>query len=87
MISFDQFSNIVLSEASERRCCFVNGQSYHADTPLGLYVVKGDSLVLMGEVSDHVSSKEVTLEELEELVEKNESEEQLEWDFDRDLIS
>lgn len=81
---------MILEDTSERKMCSVNGQDYHADTPLGLYVVKGDSLVLMGEIDDGISmtSKEVSIEELEERREQAEQEQlDLEWDFDQDLIS
>ena len=73
--------------------CLHKGQHYHANQPLGLYIVRGDSLVLMGEISDAIqaSSKEVTVEELEELCQEQQAgdndEQELEWDFDNDLIA
>lgn len=88
--SFDQFSNMILDETSERKMCVCNGQHYHANQPLGLYIVRGDSLVLMGEISDAIqtTSKEVTVEELEELAcQQDDNEQELEWDFDNDLIA
>jgi len=42
--SFDQFSNIVLEETVER----VVVDNQYADVPLGLYVVRGENVVLMG---------------------------------------
>jgi len=67
--------------------CMAGGQQYHADVPLGLYVVRGDSIVLMGELNENVqTSTEITMEELEERLEQAEKEE-LEWDFDTDLVA
>lgn len=43
--SFDQYSNIVLSNTSERK---VLGSSYY-DEPLGLYVIRGENVVLLGD--------------------------------------
>ena len=44
--SFDQFANLVLEEAAER---IVVGREY-ADVPLGMYLLRGENLVLMGEL-------------------------------------
>ena len=44
--SIDQFSNIVLEGAHER----VTASSVYADKHLGLYVVRGENLVLLGRV-------------------------------------
>lgn len=41
--SFDQFSNIVLSDAVER----IIVESQYGDVPLGLYIVRGENVVLM----------------------------------------
>ena len=46
MGSFDQFSNIVLEHAEER---VVVGKRF-ADVPLGLYVIRGENLVLLGQI-------------------------------------
>jgi small nuclear ribonucleoprotein (snRNP)-like protein len=71
--SFDQFSNMVMEDTSERRVLNVkvggggNGSNggkggkgvasticYYTDIQLGLYLVRGDSMVLLGEVEiDH----------------------------------
>ncbi len=63
--SFDQFSNMVMENTSERRVLNVkvknedNGDEkiseakticYYTDIQLGLYLVRGDSMVLLGEV-------------------------------------
>jgi U6 snRNA-associated Sm-like protein LSm1 len=45
--SFDQFSNIVLEDTVER---VVVDRAY-ADLPLGLYLVRGENVVLMGELA------------------------------------
>jgi len=63
--TFDQFSNLVLEGTSERRLwkdttttttTSTTGVTYFTDVPLGLYVVKGDSIVLLGEVPDDFST-------------------------------
>ncbi|KAF8073045.1 LSM1A [Scenedesmus sp. PABB004] len=44
--SFDQFANLVLEHAVER--IIVGG--LYADVPLGLYLLRGENLVLLGQV-------------------------------------
>lgn len=44
--SFDQFANAVLEGASER---IIVGDLY-CDIPLGLYVIRGENVVLIGEL-------------------------------------
>lgn len=46
--SFDQFANLVLDTAIER---IVVGSLY-AEVPLGLYVVRGENVVLLGEIDE-----------------------------------
>lgn len=46
--SFDQFANLVLEAAVER---IVVGNEY-GEIPLGLYVVRGENVVLLGEIDD-----------------------------------
>jgi len=71
--SFDQYSNIVLDNVSERR--FHNqgknrnsddkGENnnnnkqitYFTDVPLGMYIVRGDSIVLLGQVGSEKEEK------------------------------
>mmetsp|Transcript_70053 Transcript_70053/g.169384 ORF Transcript_70053/g.169384 Transcript_70053/m.169384 type:complete len:130 (-) Transcript_70053:46-435(-) len=62
MRSFDQFSNIVLEHAEER---VVVGKRF-ADVPLGLYVIRGENLVLLGQIDD--AKEEVTVSTLLERV-------------------
>ena len=54
MRSFDQFSNIVLEHAEER---VVVGKRF-ADVPLGLYVIRGDAVVLLGEVAPELEASD-----------------------------
>ena len=85
--SFDQFSNMVLEEASERKVHRgSDGVTYFTDVPLGVYVVRGDSMVLLGQASSDEGMKEVDLEEFEDIIEKRPTD-QLEWDFDKDLLA
>lgn len=44
--SFDQFANLVLSDSKER---IIVGEQY-AEIPLGLHVVRGENVVLLGEL-------------------------------------
>ncbi|GBF97769.1 hypothetical protein Rsub_10194 [Raphidocelis subcapitata] len=44
--SFDQFANLVLEEAVER---IIVGARY-SDVPLGMYLLRGENLVLMGQL-------------------------------------
>ncbi|GMP36980.1 hypothetical protein CsSME_00008896 [Camellia sinensis var. sinensis] len=44
--SFDQFANVVLEGACER---VIVGDLY-SDIPLGLYVIRGENVVLIGEL-------------------------------------
>lgn len=44
--SFDQFGNMVLEGTFERH--YIDNK--YADIPLGLYIVRGDHVVLLGEV-------------------------------------
>ena len=83
--SFDQFSNMVLEEASERKIHRdQDGVTYFADIPLGVYIVRGDSIVILGQVTADQGMKQVELDELEARM-KNAKSEPLEWDFDKDL--
>ncbi|EOD07015.1 hypothetical protein EMIHUDRAFT_440765 [Emiliania huxleyi CCMP1516] len=46
--TFDQFSNVVLEHALER---VIVGKRF-ADVPLGLYVIRGENVVLLGQIDD-----------------------------------
>ena len=46
--SFDQFSNIVLEQCVER----VVVEAVYADVPLGTYVVRGENVVILGDLAD-----------------------------------
>ena len=54
--SFDQFSNLVLEDTSERR--FLKTRNMYAEERLGLFIVKGDNVVMMGEVNDNDENDE-----------------------------
>lgn len=51
MAGFDQKSNVVLSDSKERVYSMDEGVE---EIPLGLYLVKGDMIVLIGEIDDAV---------------------------------
>lgn len=78
--SLDQFSNLVLEDTYERH---IAGTKY-ADIYLGLYIVRGDSLVMLGEVADDNTNSnmtEVEMSEIQELREKMPASEKVQWDF------
>lgn len=59
---------------------------FFSDVPLGVYVVRGDSMVLLGQVAPDDGMKQVEPEELEEMIKKS-GKEELSWDFDADLLA
>jgi len=112
--SFDQFGNMVLEDTSERRILVIKKSSdeddkesticYQTDIQLGLYVLRGDVVVLMGEVDPEEDAQEVSndgriknvsFEEFEQLEEdetkrrkiSGEVAEEIDWDFDMDLVA
>lgn len=48
--SFDQFANVVLEAAFERVIVGVN----YCDIPLGLYIIRGENVVLIGELDTNM---------------------------------
>ena len=68
--SFDQFANIVLENAVER---IIVGQSY-SDIPLGLYIVRGENVVLMGEVDEARETEGLTAVDNDEIKRAREDE-------------
>lgn len=107
MVSFDQFSNLVLTDAFERRIVSLpatttnpkqqTAVTYYADVPLGMFVVRGDSMVLAGEVHSMSNSSlmcQVSLDEFEKHVSTKKAlaaagtdMDDTDWDFDGDLIA
>lgn len=95
--SYDQFSNLVLDETVERRHVVIpkdpsssssSTAVYYSDVPLGLYVVRGDSVVIMGRTSPAATvGQAVSLQELEEIQRKQAAAAELEWDVDTDLVA
>jgi hypothetical protein len=78
---------MVLESASERKVHRdSNGVIYFADVPLGVYIVRGDSMVMMGMIFPDQGMQKLELEELEELIAKSNGE-PLQWDFDKDLLA
>lgn len=62
------------------------GVTYFADISLGVYIARGDSMVLLGQVGSDDGMKKIELKELEDMIAKM-KEEALEWDFDKDLLA
>jgi hypothetical protein len=82
---------MVLEDASERKMHrHSDGVTYYADMALGVYVVRGDSMVLLGQVSSDDRMQLVEMVKLEEMMEESKTAtgaEALEWDFDKDLLA
>ena len=68
--SFDQFANIVLQDAVER----INDGSSYSDIPLGLYIVRGENVVLMGEVDETKETEGLTMVDNDEIKRAREAE-------------
>lgn len=83
MRSFDQYSNMVLEDTFERHVA--NGLK--ADISLGLFIVRGDSVVLLGEIDpekeEATGLRNVGLEELRE-TEAASPGPKLDWAFDNE---
>jgi U6 snRNA-associated Sm-like protein LSm1 len=89
LCSYDQYSNLVLGDAVERRIVVEDGRTLYTDIPLGLYVVRGDTVVILGQIPSTATPQwmqPVTVEEINERMEQT-KESSLQWDFDNDLIA
>jgi len=63
--SFDQFSNCMLEDTQERRILKLSShKTVFVDIPLGLFLLRGDSIVLLGEI-DSGRTTETEEEEVE----------------------
>ncbi|KAG7094747.1 hypothetical protein E1B28_005564 [Marasmius oreades] len=51
MAGYDQKSNVVLSDSKERVYSMEEGVE---EVPLGLYLVKGDMIILIGEIDENI---------------------------------
>lgn len=80
--SFDHFLNMTLESTAER--VILKGK--YCDIPLGLYIVRGDNIVLLGEVDDDNDNQSklvrISVEELVELQRVVDDDGKVEWDFD-----
>ncbi|KAL7534588.1 hypothetical protein ACHAXR_005972 [Thalassiosira sp. AJA248-18] len=113
--TFDQFSNMVMMDTCERRILVVPREKkskdgddpsapkticYQTDIHLGLFIVRGDNVVLLGEVEDDEERNGgqiqfVSLEDFEQLEdeeakrkeESGEENKDINWDFDMDLVA
>ena len=84
--SFDQFSNVVLENAVERR----NIGKQCIDIPLGLFILRGDNIVLLGavdEVKEQTDLEFVAMEKMKELTSTNKQQlgeaRERDWNFDK----
>jgi len=92
---------MILQDAVERRFYTQRSKdktstTFYSDIPLGVYVIRGDSMVILGSVSDHNVGQQVPLEELEKMQKQDTPTVDstgattggpLTWDFDTDLIA
>ena len=82
--SFDQFSNVVLEDTYERH--FAQGK--YGDLALGLYIIRAENLVLLGEMDEakermHADVlQQVPVEDVLALKQKDEESEVNPWNFD-----
>ncbi|EIM22452.1 RNA cap binding protein [Wallemia mellicola CBS 633.66] len=62
--SFDQFANLVLNDAVER----IHALNEYADIPRGIFLIRGENVVLMGEVDldteDTIQLKQAPIEQV-----------------------
>jgi hypothetical protein len=78
---------MVLEEVSERKFHrSKEGIIYFADHAVGVYIARGDSMVLLGQVGSDDGMKQIEMGELEAMI-RDDAEENLEWDFDKDLLA
>lgn len=92
--SFDQFCNFALEDAIERRFKVSEDEkiTYYSDIKLGgVFLVRGDSVVILGEVSnigdqENSGLKEVSLEEFSRIKQETENasghQPSLAWDME-----
>ena len=82
--SFDQYMNLSLEDTCERALL---GKKY-CDVPIGLYIVRGDNIVLLGEVDDEKEAETLTKIDQEQYLELSDQPVEAEeaskvvWDFD-----
>ncbi|CAG8756579.1 45186_t:CDS:2, partial [Gigaspora margarita] len=58
--SFDQFANLVLQDTIER---IYVGDAY-GDIPRGIFIIRGENVVLLGEIEDELPLRQVPVEEI-----------------------
>ena len=77
---------MVLEETSERSVHRgPDGTMYYSDLEMGVHVVRGDSMVLLGQVGPDEGMKRVDLQELEAMKKDSKQVEGPCFDFDTDL--
>ena len=82
--SFDQYMNLILEDTCER--VLLSGK--YCDFPLGLYIVRGDNIVLLGEIDADKESQalqKIDQEQymaLAEQVEEGDEAGKVVWDFE-----
>lgn len=81
--SFDQYMNLIMEETCER----VLMPGKFCDIPLGLYIVRGDTIVLLGETDQDAEEEKMNLkriepEEMMEAMVSGAEDSKVSWDFE-----
>lgn len=77
--SFDQFLNLIVEDTCER--VLLKGK--YCDVPLGLYIVRGDTIVLVGEIEKNLEELEsVPPEQYTAELSEQAGELRIQWDFE-----
>ena len=82
LASHDQYSNLVLEETVERR--IAKSKGIYADDELGIFLVRGDNIVLLGEIDPEREEAQTALKEaaMEDVVAALQEEEEEDDDSD-----
>jgi U6 snRNA-associated Sm-like protein LSm1 len=78
--SIDQFANLLLSNTIERVCV----ENKYGDIPKGVYLVRGENVVLIGEVDNTIPHKHDTIKvSVEEILELQKNEQKKQQDLEK----
>jgi U6 snRNA-associated Sm-like protein LSm1 len=78
--SIDQFANLLLSNTIERVCV----ENKYGDIPKGVYLVRGENVVLIGEVDNTIAPKHDTIKvSVDEILELQKNEQKKQQDLEK----
>eukprot|EP01095_Lingulamoeba_sp_RSL-Kostka_P001021 TRINITY_DN1140_c1_g1_i1.p1 TRINITY_DN1140_c1_g1~~TRINITY_DN1140_c1_g1_i1.p1 ORF type:complete len:128 (-),score=39.54 TRINITY_DN1140_c1_g1_i1:5-388(-) len=69
--SFDQYANLVLEDTIER--IYIDKE--YGDIPLGLFIVRGENVVLLGEIDDFKQTNSIEVD-ISEILNKQQNKQQ-----------